>query len=150
MAARTLGVSTTVAKVLQNSSFQALVQIAALQSYEREDNCLPFSLLGPQFSQDEPIRLAVTQCDISPSEIEVILPVTPLQAEFVESSVRKAGAYMAQTQYTFPNDVSIGMTKAIWTKVHEHSSCSIVSRGLSGWLPGHRLGGSSLAIARHS
>ncbi|KAK8131207.1 hypothetical protein PG984_007645 [Apiospora sp. TS-2023a] len=119
-AARTLGVSITVAKVFQNSSFHALVQVAALKNIEIEDECLPFSLLGPQYNKDELVRLAVTQCDISPSEIEDILPATPLQAEFMESSVRKTGAWMAQTQYTFPTDVSIEMIKAVWTKVHEH------------------------------
>lgn len=60
------------------------------------------------------------QCDISPSEIEDILPAAPLQAEFMESSARKAGAWMAQTRYTFPNDVSIEMIKAVWTNVHEN------------------------------
>ncbi|KAK7992453.1 hypothetical protein PG988_001247 [Apiospora saccharicola] len=119
-AARALGVSITVAKVFQNSSFHALVQVAALQNIEIEDECLPFSLLGPQYNKDELIRLAVTQCDISPSEIEDILPATPLQAEFMESSVRKMGAWMAQTQYAFPNDVSAETIKAIWAKVHEH------------------------------
>ncbi|KAK7943394.1 uncharacterized protein PG986_012507 [Apiospora aurea] len=119
-AARALGISITVAKVFQNPSFLALVKVAALQNIERDDGSLPFSTIGPQYPKDELIRFAVTQCDVSPSEIEDILPATPLQAGFMASSVRKKGAWMTQTQYTFPRDVSVEMIRAIWTKLHEH------------------------------
>ncbi|KAK8044332.1 acetyl-CoA synthetase-like protein [Apiospora rasikravindrae] len=119
-AARALGISITVAKVFQNPSFHALVKVATLQNIERDDESLPFSLLGPQYNKDELIRLAAMQCDINPSEIEDILPATSLQAEFMASSAGKKGAWMAQTQYTFPRNISVEMIRAIWNKLHEH------------------------------
>ncbi|KAK8070070.1 hypothetical protein PG994_006686 [Apiospora phragmitis] len=119
-AARALGIYITVAKVFQNPSFHALVQVAALQNIERDDDCLSFSLLGPHYTKDELVRVAVMQCNISSSEIEDILPATPLQAEFMASSISKTGAWMAQTQYTFPEDMSVESIKSIWTNIHEH------------------------------
>lgn len=104
--ARRLGVSTSVARIFRNPVFKTLAATATL-----EDAGLKHNLSSPLFGSIKDghalILPAALQCDVDPASIEDILSATPLQAEFMASTQKKAGAWMAQTRYSIPDNVWI-------------------------------------------
>lgn len=122
-AARRSGVSISVAKVFANPTFDRLVAVANLrvdskQSAEEASNVPPFSLLGPMEEKNDVLKQVMEQCrDLDMSEMEDVLPTTPLQAEFMAGGLAYPGCFIAQTWFTIPAGVSLDRFQAIWKQL---------------------------------
>ncbi|KAL1853161.1 NRPS protein [Diaporthe australafricana] len=130
--ARRQGVSITVGKIFGNPVFQNMVSAASLhrqtQGKETQQDpteapaeVLPFSLLGPTRSKDQMIEQSISQCrDLEVSDVNDILPATPLQADFMASGIKRPGTFVAQTWLEIPSQVPIDRFREIWKQLNEN------------------------------
>lgn len=73
----------------------------------------PFSIL--EQSETASLRsLAVTQCSVSPDQIEDIYPATALQEGLMALSVKQKGAYITQLPVRLPDNVDITRLQGAW------------------------------------
>ncbi|KAI7776244.1 hypothetical protein LA080_005691 [Diaporthe eres] len=125
-AARRHGISVTVSKIFGNPVFDHLESAASIsQNSERNGKqgdhtrssaeTVPFSLLGPESNKDEILMQSITQCHgLNESDVQDILPATPLQSEFMTSGIRRPGTSVAQTWLAVPSNTTIDSCQKVW------------------------------------
>ncbi|KAL9113976.1 MAG: hypothetical protein Q9227_002111 [Pyrenula ochraceoflavens] len=118
-AARRAGVSVSVAHIFQYPIYRDLVKVAIFSEKDLTEIMPPFSLLGYAKDTDAILAEAASRCDVSISEIEDILPTTPLQSEFIASSQKKTGAWMAQIRYRIAENVSVEEFQSAWNHLSD-------------------------------
>ncbi|KAJ4412101.1 Non-ribosomal peptide synthetase [Gnomoniopsis sp. IMI 355080] len=119
-AARRNGVSISVTKIFRNPEFNRLVSVASLSVKRDEsvgDNAtVPrFSLIGSIERRDDILNQVMEQCrGLKMSEVQDVLPATPLQSEFMAESLLYPGSFKAQTWFAIPTEVSFESFRTLW------------------------------------
>ncbi|KAI1130283.1 hypothetical protein F5Y10DRAFT_289738 [Nemania abortiva] len=116
-AARRSGVSISVAKIFRNPIFKDLARVANPTDKVASTLFSP-TLMNPTQKAEEIAKLAEAQCVVNLTDVEEVLPATPLQAEFMASSQRKPGAWMAQTRYTALEGISTEQFRGMWEQLY--------------------------------
>lgn len=119
-AARRHGVSISVAKIFANPLFDSLIAVANIcvkrdRIADETEETRPFSLLGSDEQRDIILKEAIDQCrQLEISDVEDVIPATPLQAEFMVESLAYPGSNQAQTWFTIPSQVPFEQFQALW------------------------------------
>lgn len=119
-AARRHGVSISVAKIFANPLFDSLIAVADIsvkrnESADETEETRPFSLLGSIEKRDTILMEALEQCrQLAMSEMQDVIPATPLQAEFMVESLAHPGSNKAQTWFTIPSKVPFERFQTLW------------------------------------
>lgn len=143
-AARRHGISVTVGKIFGNPVFDHLVSAASIPQNakingERKEHAgslaetAPFSLLVPPRTKDEVLKQSLAQCrGLNESDVEDILPATPLQSDFLAAGIRRPGTFVAQTWLSIPSQISVDNFQRVWKQLSENFStlrCRMVRNG---------------------
>ncbi|KAH8742678.1 hypothetical protein F5883DRAFT_477797, partial [Diaporthe sp. PMI_573] len=131
-AARRHGISVTVGKIFGNPVFDHLVSAASISqnakgNRERREHAgsvaetVPFSLLRPPNSKDEVMKQSLAQCQgLNESDVQDILPATPLQSDFLAAGMRRPGTFVAQTWLSIPSKICIDKFQRIREQLNDN------------------------------
>lgn len=130
-ATRRQGLSITVGKIFGNPVFDHLVSVTSISrraqsnGYQGEQDglpkeAMPFALLGPDKAKEEALNQAIAQCRcLNESDVEDILPATPLQTDFMTSGIRRLGTFVAQTWIAIPSYLIIDIFQKVWKQLSD-------------------------------
>ncbi|EGD95448.1 nonribosomal peptide synthase [Trichophyton tonsurans CBS 112818] len=118
-AARQCGIILTVAEIFSSPQLSALARNIEVQKPSQRVSGLdvqPFTLIDEQIKPDEARAEAARLCGVQITDIEDILPCTPLQEGLLAGSVRQPGDnVLSETRIL--NDVDIDRLQGAWVKV---------------------------------
>ncbi|KAF3900220.1 hypothetical protein GY631_0170 [Trichophyton interdigitale] len=118
-AARQCGIILTVAEIFSSPQLSALARNIEVQKPSQRVSGLdvqPFTLIDEQIKPDEARAEAARLCGVQITDIEDILPCTPLQEGLLAGSVRQPGDN-ALSETRILNDVDIDRLQGAWVKV---------------------------------
>ncbi|KAI4155608.1 MAG: hypothetical protein LQ340_000881 [Diploschistes diacapsis] len=117
-AARSIGLSLTVANVFQRSKLCEMASAAnEMSSTAAPSQIAPFAMISgltsiPQLKSD-----LSALCRVDPEAIQDIYPSTSIQEGLMALSIKEPGAYVAQMVYRLPSDVDMNRFRAAWDRV---------------------------------
>lgn len=130
-AARRHGISITVGKIFGNPVFDSLVSAASISRHSQINgthgqkavspaDAAPFSLLGPAWTKEEILKRSIAQCrGLDESDVQDVLPATPLQSDFMASGIKRPGTFVAQTWLEIPPHVSVAHFQRVWKQLND-------------------------------
>ncbi|EED16046.1 nonribosomal peptide synthase, putative [Talaromyces stipitatus ATCC 10500] len=125
-AARKQGYSISVADIFQTPRLseiaQKLVSVSTSSANETDVKISTFSLLDGNVSATGIKREISTTCQISPDQIEDVLPCSAIQEGLIVISNSQPGSYVTQNTYELPDSVDIQRFKAAWQKLYQSES----------------------------
>ncbi|OCL04400.1 acetyl-CoA synthetase-like protein [Glonium stellatum] len=116
-AARTEGLSLTVADVLSYPTLSEMALAANSADTAQEDEVPAFSLLASGWETDAARAEAGQLCDLDPTFVEDIYPCTPLQEGLMALSSKFSDAYVAQRVLELLDFSTIYQFQAAWEAV---------------------------------
>lgn len=131
-AARRHGLWVTVGNIFGNPVFDHLVSVASISlraqthGIQGEQVVLPkgakpFTLLRPDKTKEEALKQAVAQCrGLNESDVEDVLPATPLQSDFMTSGISRPGTFMAQTWISIPSHLTTDIFQKVWKQLSDN------------------------------
>jgi amino acid adenylation domain-containing protein len=115
-ATRKIGFSLSVADVFKHPRLSDMAK--KIQRQQTTNNTiLPFSLLKHGLDLDETRLHAANLCGVSPTEIEDVLPTTPLQAGLLALTQRHSGDYIMRQALELRENINIDKFKSSWEAV---------------------------------
>lgn len=125
-AARREGYSIGVADIFQGPRLsemaQKLVGVSPSSVEEGNEVIAPFSLLKKNVPVAEIKDEISITCQISPEQIEDILPCSAIQEGLVAISSSKPGSYVTQNIYKLPVSVDLSRFKMAWERLYQNES----------------------------
>ena len=119
-AARSKGISLTVANIFQNGTLSEMCRTASSTDPSKTDSSpsdpQPFDLLPAGVPTEKILEEASALCRVPSQEIEDIYPCTTIQEGLMALSSKQSGAYVFQNVYSLAS-VDIGRFKAAWEAV---------------------------------
>ncbi|KAL9595554.1 MAG: hypothetical protein Q9219_006374, partial [cf. Caloplaca sp. 3 TL-2023] len=119
-AARSKGISLTVANIFQNGTLSEMCRTASTTETSKTDaprpGPQPFEMLPTGIPAEKMIEEVSTACQVSPQDIEDIYPCTTIQEGLMALSSKQSGAYVFQNVYTLAS-INIARFKAAWETV---------------------------------
>lgn len=123
-AARAQGFSLTVAQIFANPTLAAMASTAGRVTDDVEAETPPFSLLGPDWSEEDARAQVAALCKLPPSVIEDVYRCTPLQEGLMALSAKISDSYIAQRVVDLADLPTAHMLKAAFEQVSD--SCPIL------------------------
>jgi amino acid adenylation domain-containing protein/non-ribosomal peptide synthase protein (TIGR01720 family) len=77
---------------------------------------VPFELLPSLVSKSQAIDEVAQQCRVAKSQVQDVLPASPLQEALYTLSIKQSGAYVAQHVLELAATIDIGKLKSAWEK----------------------------------
>ncbi|KAL2864077.1 uncharacterized protein BJX67DRAFT_384078 [Aspergillus lucknowensis] len=115
-AARSTGMSLTVAKIFGHPTLEAMSQIARELSHTEIGSVMPFSLIGVENAFELIDQLAL-KWGLDRSSIEDAYPATPLQEGLMAITQGEPGTYIYQNVYELPAEIDLARFCAAWASV---------------------------------
>ncbi|TAQ84797.1 hypothetical protein B7494_g6879 [Chlorociboria aeruginascens] len=114
---REYGLDFTVADIFNHPTICALAEKAQQYTSSKEQDILPFALLGDGTKRYKVIESAMNQCQIERNEIEDIYPCVSLQEGLMALTAKKPGMYTARLEYQLPRNLDVNHFQKAWDTV---------------------------------
>lgn len=134
--ARKNGLYLTVVQIFSNPTLSQMASSIVRVKYEPVEEVPPFSLLDPDWKEDNARVGVASLCRLAPEDVEDIYPCTPLQEGFMALSAKVADAYIARRVLEIPSLSAANRLKAAFANI---SSTSAILRTRIVQVPGRGL-----------
>ncbi|KAI4170935.1 MAG: hypothetical protein LQ343_004593 [Gyalolechia ehrenbergii] len=119
-AARSKGISLTVANIFQNGTLSEMCRTASTADVSETDAAKPgpqpFEMLPPGIPTEKMVEEVSTLCRLKSEDIEDIYPCTTMQEGLMALSSKQSGAYCFQNVYSLVS-LDVARFKAAWEAV---------------------------------